>query len=178
MKNLPIKATIFTFAMSSILMMITIIHFGLNWRGFSGAAFACGLLVLSVIDWYTQLLPDKITLPFVLFGLLLNFCGLFCSAEDAVIGAIVGYISLWLFAWIFQQITGKVGMGHGDFKLLAMLGAWLGWHDLPYIIFFASAIGAIIGFVLMIFKKIDQQTLIPFGPFLALTGWIAMMGAF
>lgn len=178
MKTLTIKSSICIMAISSFLIIVTTMHFGLNGRGISATIFTLSLLSLAIIDWQIQLLPDKITLPLLVLGLLFNFCGLFCSTEEALMGIILGYSSLWLFAWIFQQITGKVGMGHGDFKLLATLGAWLGWHVLPFVILFASVTGSIIGFGLIIFKKMDRQTPISFGPFLALAGWIALIGVF
>lgn len=168
MKNFIILLFIF-------LALLVINHFGMNWQTVWALILTAGLLMLAMIDWQHQLLPDQITLPLLWFGLLLNFWGMFCSIQAAVLGAIVGYSSLWLFAWIFQRITGKVGMGHGDFKLLAMLGAWIGWQALPFIILIASVSGSIIGIGLIIFGKQERHAPLAFGPYLALAGWIALI---
>ena len=133
------------------------------------------LIALAVIDFNTTLLPDNITLPFLWLGLLVNYFELFCSLEESVIGAMVGYISLWLVFHLFKLITRKEGMGYGDFKLLALLGAWLGWQYLLPIILISSVIGSVIGITLIITKLLPRDKPIPFGPYLALSGIICLL---
>lgn len=133
------------------------------------------LIALTGIDYDTYLLPDNITLPLVWLGLMVNYFGLITSLESALWGAVVGYLSLWSVFWLFKLITGKDGMGYGDFKLLAALGAWLGWQMLPIIIILSSLVGAIIGISLVVFGDREKTKPIPFGPYLAIAGWIALM---
>ena len=149
-------------------------HLGLNGTGGLACLFTYALISLAIIDYQTTLLPDQITLPFVWIGLIANLSGTFTSIEAAVIGAIAGYLSLWSVYWLFRLITGKEGMGFGDFKLLAMLGAWLGWQALPSIILLSSLAGTIIGLCLIAFGR-DRNHAIPFGPYLVLAGWIALI---
>ena len=137
--------------------------------------FTWALLALAVIDWNTQLLPDVITLPLLWLGLLANTQALLVPLADAVIGAAAGYLLLWCIYWLFRLVTGKEGMGYGDFKLLAALGAWLGWQMLPLIIILASFAGAIIGLAGMILQRRDRRLTIAFGPYLAIAGWIALI---
>jgi leader peptidase (prepilin peptidase)/N-methyltransferase len=129
---------------------------------------------LAFIDLDTFYLPDDITLPLVWTGLLANMAGLFVDLESAVIGAIAGYLSLWLVFWAYKLATGKDGMGYGDFKLLAGIGAWLGWKMLPVVILLSSLVGAIVGISLMIFARHERDVPIPFGPYLVLGGMIAL----
>ena len=133
------------------------------------------LIALSVIDLHTQLLPDLMTLPLLWLGLLLSFFGQFTNLHSAVIGAMAGYLSLWSVYWIFKLITGKEGMGYGDFKLLAALGAWLGWQALPAVILLSSAVGALVGVGLILARRMDRGVPMPFGPYLACAGWITLM---
>jgi len=133
------------------------------------------LVGMLVIDLYHQILPDSLTLLLLWLGLLLSVYGGSVTAETAIIGATVGYSSLWLITAIFKLITGKQGMGHGDFKLFAALGAWLGWQPLPLVLLFASGVGAIIGISLIIFNKQNRGQPIPFGPYLAIAGWLALI---
>jgi leader peptidase (prepilin peptidase) / N-methyltransferase len=141
-----------------------------------GAALLTWLLiVLTVIDIDHQLLPDDITLPLLWMGLLFNLSATYVSLSDAVIGAMAGYLILWSIYWIFRLLTGKEGMGYGDFKLLAALGAWLGWQALPLIILLSSLVGAVCGIALMIIKRRGKDIPIPFGPYLAMAGWIALL---
>ncbi len=133
------------------------------------------LIALSFIDIDHQLLPDSITLPVLWLGLLLSLFGLYTNAEASIIGAITGYMVLWLVYQAFKLATGKEGMGYGDFKLLALLGAWSGWQSLPLIILLSSLVGAVIGISLMIIAKRDHNIPIPFGPYLAAAGWIALL---
>ena len=150
-------------------------HFGLTWQCAAAAALTWSLLTLAVIDFDTQLLPDDITLPLVWAGLLLALGDVFIPLKDAVIGAAAGYLVLWSVYWIFKLVTGREGMGYGDFKLLAALGAWLGWQAIPQIILLSSLTGAIFGIVMIIFRGRDRQIPMPFGPYLAAAGWLALM---
>ena len=138
-------------------------------------AFTWALIVLTMIDVDHKLLPDNITLPLLWLGLLFNLAGTYVSLEDAVLGAMLGYLLLWSVYWLFKLVTGKEGMGYGDFKLLAALGAWLGWQALPLIILLSSLVGALCGIVLMIAKGRGREVPIPFGPYLAAAGWISLM---
>lgn len=161
--------------LSAVLSIVVAVQFGINWQLIAGLIFTWGLLSLTFIDLEHELLPDVITLPLLWLGLLLNLFNVFTDIHSAVIGAVSGYISLWLVAWIFQRITGKVGMGHGDFKLFALIGAWTGWQLLPFIILISSVLGSIIGIILILLKKQDRQTPIPFGPYLILAGWLGLL---
>lgn len=133
------------------------------------------LLVLAVIDFRTQLLPDVITLPLLWAGLLFQLLFHPVMLPSAVIGAMVGYLSLWSFYWLFKLVTGKEGMGYGDFKLLAALGAWLGWSFLPLILILSAGLGAIVGLAAQAYSPRLRGTPLPFGPFLALAGWVALL---
>lgn len=133
------------------------------------------LIALTFIDAETQLLPDSITLPLLWAGLGFNLVGTFSDLSSAVIGAMVGYLSLWSVYWAFKLTTGKEGMGYGDFKLLAALGAWLGWQMLPLIILLSSLVGAVVGIVLIVLARHGRQVPIPFGPYLATAGLIALV---
>lgn len=133
------------------------------------------LICLTMIDFDHMLLPDQITLPFLWLGLLVNINGAIVPLHDAVIGAVVGYMSLYCIFWAFKLLTGKDGMGYGDFKLVALFGAWIGWQLLPLLILMASAVGAIIGISMMLFKNHQREQAIPFGPYLAIAGWITML---
>jgi leader peptidase (prepilin peptidase)/N-methyltransferase len=134
-----------------------------------------GLLAMSLIDADHQLLPDAIVLPLLWLGLIVNSLGLFSSLTDALWGAVAGYLVLWCVFWLFKLITGKEGMGYGDFKLLAMLGAWGGWQILPLTILLSSIVGAVLGLILLRLRNVETSTPIPFGPYLALAGWIALL---
>lgn len=128
-----------------------------------------------MIDFDHMLLPDQIVLPVLWLGLIVNTFGGFVPLEDAVIGAAAGYLSLFSIFWLFKLLTGKEGMGHGDFKLVALFGAWLGWKLLPLLILMASAVGALIGISLMLFKGFSRKQAIPFGPYIAIAGWICFL---
>ncbi|MDP5240732.1 A24 family peptidase [Uliginosibacterium sp. 31-16] len=144
--------------------------FGPTLQTAAGLLLIWSLLALTFIDLDTFLLPDDITLPLLWLGLLLNLNQIFVPLEAAVIGAMAGYLSLWSVYWLFKLVTGKEGMGYGDFKLLAALGAFLGWQALPGIILLSSVVGACVGISLMIFAKHGRETPIPFGPYLAAAG--------
>ena len=149
--------------------------YGLNAAALFGIVFTFTLITLTGIDFKHQLLPDIITLPLLWLGLLINTQGIFTDLHSAVIGAAGGYLILWSVYWLFKLITGKEGMGHGDFKLLAALGAWVGWQQLPLIILLSSLAGAIIGIVLMVVTSRDKQIPMAFGPYLAIAGWVALL---
>lgn len=149
--------------------------YGLNEVSFSLTLLTWCLICLIFIDIDHQLLPDRITLPLLWLGLFVNSFGLFTSLESAVYGAIAGYLSLWAVYWAFKLLTGKEGMGYGDFKLLAALGAWAGWAQLPLIILLSSLVGAILGIAMIAAKKHEQQAPMPFGPYLAIAGWVALI---
>ena len=151
-------------------------HFGFGWASAGMLLFAWALIALTFIDADTQLLPDSITLPLLWCGLLFNLFGIFTDLSSAVIGAMAGYLALWSVYWAFKLVTGKEGMGYGDFKLLAALGAWLGWQMLPLIILLSSLVGAIVGIALIVLAKHGRQVPIPFGPYLATAGLIAALG--
>ena len=150
-------------------------QFGGGMTGLAVLVFAWLLIAMTFIDADTQLLPDDLTLPLLWLGLLVNLNGTFVPLQDAVIGAVLGYLSLWLIFWAFKLATGKEGMGYGDFKLLAALGAWLGWKMLPVIVLLSSVVGAIVGIALIILAKRGRDIPMPFGPYLAGAGILAMV---
>jgi len=150
-------------------------HFGFSWQALAGLFFTWALIALTMIDFDHQLLPDSITLPFLWIGLGLSLWSVFIDSHTAVVGAIAGYLSLWTVYWAFKLITGKEGMGFGDFKLLALLGAWMGWQMLPVIILLSSVVGAVVGITLIVTRGRDRTIPIPFGPYLAAAGWIALL---
>ncbi len=149
-------------------------RFGPTWEALAACGFLWTLLALTFIDFDTQLLPDDITLPLLWAGLGVNLFGVFVPLRDAVIGAMAGYLALWTVYWLFKLIRGKEGMGYGDFKLLAALGAWLGWQLLPLIVLMSSIVGAVIGITLVVFKGRDHNIPLAFGPYLAIAGAIAL----
>ena len=149
-------------------------RYGPTLTALGAVAFGWALLALAVIDLDTQLLPDDITLPLLWAGLLVNLGGLIAPLGAAVIGAVAGYLALWLVYWAFKLATGKDGMGHGDFKLLAAIGAWLGWQKLPLVILLSSVVGAAVGIALIVFARHGRGKPIPFGPYLAAAGLIAL----
>ena len=149
--------------------------FGFTWQTLFAMVLVWSLIALAVIDFKTTLLPDNITLPILWLGIVANYFNLFCSLEDSVLGAIFGYLSLWTVFQTFKLITGKEGMGYGDFKLLALLGAWLGWQYLIAIILISSVVGSIIGITLIVTKVLGKDVPTPFGPYLALGGIICLL---
>ncbi len=161
-------------ATSGILSAFAAWHFGFGAAGIAAIIFVWALIALTCIDLDTQLLPDDITLPLLWLGLLLNLNDVFTSLPNAVIGAIAGYLVLWSVYWAFKLITGKEGMGYGDFKLLAAIGAWLGWNMLPLVILLSSIVGAVVGIVLIVAARHGRNVPIPFGPYLAGGGLIAL----
>jgi leader peptidase (prepilin peptidase)/N-methyltransferase len=149
-------------------------HFGYGFIALAALIFVWSLIALAVIDLDTQLLPDDITLPLLWIGLLVNINHGFTDIQSAVIGAIAGYLSLWSIYWCFKLITGKEGMGYGDFKLLAAIGAWLGWSKLPLVILSSSLVGALVGIGLILAAKLNKSIPIPFGPYLVGGALIAL----
>ncbi len=149
-------------------------RFGLTLAMVGALLFAWSLVALTAIDIDTQLLPDDITLPLLWLGLLMNLTGVYTPLSSAVIGAAAGYLALWAVYWLFKIATGKEGMGYGDFKLLSAIGAWLGWKMLPIVILLSSLVGAIVGIALIVFTRHGRNTPIPFGPYLAAAGLIAL----
>lgn len=160
---------------TGIVSVAAIYSFGATYTGLACLVFSWCLIALTMIDIDTQFLPDNITLPLLWLGLIANYFGLFTSLESAFWGAVGGYLSLWSVYWMFKLATGKEGMGYGDFKLLAALGAWLGWQMLLQIILLSSLVGAVIGISMMVIYRRNKDFRIPFGPYLAIAGWIALM---
>ena len=150
-------------------------HFGFGWPALGALLLTWALLALAAIDLEKQLLPDTLTLPILWLGLLFNLGHTFTDPRSALIGAAAGYVSLWCVYHAFRLLTGKEGMGYGDFKLYALLGAWLGWQRLPLIILIAAATGALVGIGLILSRRLQRGIPIPFGPYLAVAGWIALL---
>jgi len=150
-------------------------HFGVTSLTCYALILTWGLIALTMIDFDHMLLPDQIVLPLLWLGLFVNLSNGIVPLEDAVIGAIAGYSSLYIVFWLFKLATGKEGMGFGDFKLFALFGAWLGWQLLPLLILMASVVGAFVGISLMLFKNHQKGQAIPFGPYLAIAGWITLL---
>jgi leader peptidase (prepilin peptidase)/N-methyltransferase len=160
---------------SGVSAVIVAYYFGVSTQALFGLILTWSLIALSMIDFDTQYLPDDIVLPLLWLGIIVNIFGEFIDLKSSVLGAIIGYGTFWSVNIMYKLATGKEGMGHGDFKLLAMLGAWLGWKLLPLIIILSSCVGAIIGISLIVFKSYNRNTNIPFGPYLATAGWISML---
>jgi len=158
-----------------LLSLIVAWHFGYSLQVIPALVLTWSLTALCFIDIDHHLLPDDITLPILWLGILCNIFGLFTDIFSSVLGAMAGYLSLWLIYILFKVITGKEGMGHGDFKLLALLGAWMGWELLPLIIILSSLCGAVVGTAMILFAGHDRRQAIPFGPYLAMAGWIAFI---
>ena len=158
----------------ALIAVYAVYRFGLTAKAAATCGFLWTLLALTCIDFDTQLLPDDLTLPLLWAGLIVNLSGMFVPLSAAVIGAVAGYLSLWAIYWLFKLIRGKEGMGFGDFKLLAALGAWLGWQMLPVIVLLSSVVGTVIGISLIVFKGRDHNVPLAFGPYLAIAGAIAM----
>ena len=169
-------------ATTAVLTAIVAWRFGFGWEVAGAIALTWALIAVSVIDIDHQLIPDSISLPFIWIGLMLSLFHpmagaevLFIDAGTAIVGAVAGYLSLWSIYQLFLLMTGKEGMGYGDFKLLAVLGAWLGWQMLPLIILLSAVVGATVGITMIIVRRHDRNIPIPFGPYLAAAGWIAML---
>ena len=168
--------------LTAILAAICAWHFGFGWEALMAIGLSFALVAISLIDADHQIIPDSIVIPLLWVGLIMSLFHplagadtLFIAPQDAIVGAVAGYLSLWSVYQLFKLVTGKEGMGYGDFKLLAALGAWLGWQALPTIILMSAVVGAIIGIALIVFRGRDRQIPIPFGPYLAAAGWITML---
>ena len=168
--------------LTAILAAICAWHFGFGWEALMAIGLSFALVAISLIDADHQIIPDSIVIPLMWVGLIMSLLHpltgadtLFIAPQDAIVGAVAGYLSLWSVYQLFKLVTGKEGMGYGDFKLLAALGAWLGWQALPTIILMSAVVGAIIGIALIVFRGRDRQIPIPFGPYLAAAGWITML---
>jgi leader peptidase (prepilin peptidase) / N-methyltransferase len=162
-------------ALTALLTLIVVLRFGMTWQMPAALALTWGLIALAVIDFDTQLLPDGITLPLLWAGLLVSLFGLFTDSTSALIGAAAGYVSLWLVFHVFRLVTGKEGMGYGDFKLFGLFGAWFGWQFLPQIILLSAVTGAVFGTLLILRGRHQRDVPMPFGPFLAAAGWICLI---
>lgn len=161
--------------LTGVLSAVVVYKFGWSLQSVFGLLLTWVLVALSFIDFDHKLLPDDFVLPTLWLGLTLSLIPVFASPQDAIIGAIVGYLTFWIVFQAFLLLTGKEGMGHGDFKLMALLGAWFGWVYLPQIVMISAVLGSIVGISLMIIKKADGNMAIPFGPYIAIAGWIAML---
>lgn len=161
--------------LTAILSTVVAAELGFGWPLLAGLLFTYFLVALTFIDVDHQLLPDSLTLLLLWLGLFVNLFGTFTDLQSAVIGAIAGYLVLWLVYQSFRLLTGKEGMGFGDFKLLAALGAWLGWQLLPIIVLLSSLVGAVVGIALIVCKRHQRSQPIPFGPYLAAAGWLAFV---
>ena len=150
-------------------------HFGVSFAAFGALLLTWALVALTFIDFDHQLLPDSITLPFLWLGLAFNLFATYTDSASSLIGAMAGYGALWSVYHVFKLLTGKEGMGYGDFKLLAMLGAWMGWQALPAVILISSLVGAIVGIALILLRGHDRNIPIPFGPYIATAGWITLL---
>jgi leader peptidase (prepilin peptidase)/N-methyltransferase len=162
-------------AITALLSIAVVWRFGPGWEAAAALVLTWGLVALAGIDLDTQLLPDAITQPLLWLGLLLSLAGLFTDPQAAILGAAAGYLSLWGVFQLFRLATGKEGMGYGDFKLLALLGAWLGWQYLPQILLGSAVVGALVGLALIASGRRGRDIPIPFGPYLAVAGWIALL---
>ncbi len=151
------------------------LHYGPTLQLAGAVLLTWALISLTLIDFDTQLLPDDITLPLLWLGLAFNLSGTFVPIADAVLGAMAGYGILWSVYWLFKLATGKEGMGYGDFKLLAALGAWLGWQAMPLVVLLSSLVGAVVGIVLIVVQRRGRDIPMPFGPYLAAAGWLALI---
>lgn len=161
-------------ALTGLLSALAIAHFGATLAGLGALLFVWSMVALTFIDFDTQLLPDSITLPLLWLGLAFNLGDTYASLPAAVIGAMAGYLALWSVYWLFRLTTGKEGMGYGDFKLLAAIGAWVGWALLPLTILVSSLVGALVGISLIVLRRQGRDVPIPFGPYLAAAGLIAL----
>lgn len=162
-------------ALTCLLSGLVAFHFGFGWPAFAALLLTWILIAQTFIDWEHQILLDDLTLPTLWLGVLLSLCHTFTDPQSSILGAIAGYLIFWLLFWAFKLLTGKDAMGYGDFKFLAMLGAWLGWQALLTIILLASVLGSIVGITLIVSKQQTKDIPIPFGPYLAIAGWVALL---
>lgn len=160
---------------AGLLSLAVALHFGFTWQAAAALPLTWALIALTLIDFDEQLLPDSIVLPMLWLGLLLSLFDVFTDSHSAIIGAVAGYLSLWLVFQLFRLVTGKEGMGYGDFKLFALFGAWFGWQSLVQVILLSSVVGALVGILLILVRGRDRNIPIPFGPYLAAAGWISLI---
>ncbi len=160
---------------TGLLSLAVAFHFGFSWQTAAALPLTWALIALTLIDFDEQLLPDSIVLPMLWLGLLLSLFDIFTDSHSAIIGAACGYLSLWLVFQLFKLLTGKEGMGYGDFKLFALFGAWFGWQSLVQVILLSSVVGAVVGILLILVRGRDRNIPIPFGPYLAAAGWISLI---
>ncbi len=173
-ENISIRYPV-TELITAVLFTVAAWHFGPTTQLLAALVLTGLLIALTGIDIDHQLLPDGLTLPLLWIGLIFSLFNVFVDPVASIVGAVAGYLSLWIIFQLFKLLTGKEGMGYGDFKLLAALGAWMGWQMLPIIVLFSSLVGAIVGIVLMGLKKHQSSQPMPFGPFIAAAGWIALI---
>ncbi|MES9903357.1 MAG: A24 family peptidase [Sedimenticola sp.] len=160
---------------TGLLSLVVAWHFGFSWQCAAALPLTWALIALTLIDFDHQLLPDSIVIPGLWGGLIISLFAIFSDTQSAVIGAAAGYLSLWTVFQLFKLLTGKEGMGYGDFKLFALFGAWLGWQYLLQILLLSSVVGALVGIALIVFRGRDRTIPIPFGPYLATAGWVSLM---
>lgn len=170
----PISARYPTVELLTAVASIAVVAvYGYTWLAAAGLVFTWAIITLTFIDFDTKLLPDQITLPLLWLGLSVNLLGGFTDLSSSVIGAIIGYLVLWSIYWAFKLITGKEGMGYGDFKLLAAMGAWFGWQTLPILVLISSIVGILLGGTFLLVRR--SREAIPFGPYLAIAGWVTLL---
>ena len=172
--NISIQYPIVELATAAISVFVAW-KMGFGWQALAALIFTWTLITLSLIDAKTMLLPDNLTIPLMWLGIAVNYNGLFTDLQSSILGAMIGYLSLWSLYHVFRLLTGKEGMGYGDFKILAAIGAWGGWHILPFTIFAASFVGATVGIMMMIVQGKKESHPIPFGPWLALAGFVGFI---
>jgi leader peptidase (prepilin peptidase)/N-methyltransferase len=159
--------------LTAVASLAVVAVYGYTWTGVAALAFTWAIIALTFIDFDTKLLPDQITLPLLWLGLIVNLSGTFTDLASAAVGAIAGYLVLWSIYWAFKLITGKEGMGYGDFKLLAAMGAWFGWQALPMLVLISSIVGIVLGGTFLLIRR--SREAIPFGPYLAIAGWVTLL---
>jgi leader peptidase (prepilin peptidase)/N-methyltransferase len=172
--GIPLRYPLVEF-ITALFFVVTIWHFGPNLQGLSALFLTALLIAMAGIDIDHQLLPDNMTIPLMWAGILISFWSVHTDLASSVTGAIAGYLLLWSIYHLFRLLTGKEGMGYGDFKLLAALGAWMGWQMLPLIVLLSSVVGAVVGVILMATGRLQRDKPMPFGPFIAAAGWIALI---
>lgn len=171
-KGIPAQYPLVEF-LTAIISVVLVLHFGKTWQLVGALIFTWLLIPLSVIDLKKKILPDELNYILLWVGLILSLYNVFINVQSSIFGAVFGYLSLWTIYQVFKLLTGKEGMGHGDFKLLAALGAWIGWHYLPMVVLFSSLAGLFLALLWMILQENDPE--IPFGPALALAGWVVFI---
>jgi leader peptidase (prepilin peptidase)/N-methyltransferase len=172
--HIPLRYPAVEIATAGLSIIVTL-HFGFSVQTLAALAFTWALIPLFLIDFDHQILPDSITLPLLWGGLLLGLFNIFIDSQASIVGAAAGYLSLWGIYHLFKLVTGKEGMGYGDFKLLGAIGAWVGWQALPAVVLLSSLVGASLGIALVLLRGRDHNQPMPFGPFLAAAGWLTLL---